>query len=121
VNGRPQSGVDVKKILLALWRNAKNSCNALAIMAETTTLMGDLPAAAARHFVPASLGCALLIPAWLAFADIVFGGRRAAFLCRNQVQPQRHQQIVTAPRRCRSPSGERSVDPDGEVAGGAAM
>jgi hypothetical protein len=44
-----QSGVDVKKILLALWQNAKNSCNALAIMAETTTLMGNLPAAAAGN------------------------------------------------------------------------
>jgi hypothetical protein len=49
VNGRPQSGVDVKKILRALWRNAKNSCNALAIMAETKTSMGDLPAAAAGN------------------------------------------------------------------------
>jgi hypothetical protein len=49
VNGRPHSGVDVKKLLLALWRNAKNSCNAVAIMAETTTLMGDLPAAAAGN------------------------------------------------------------------------
>jgi AcrR family transcriptional regulator len=46
---RSQSGIDVKKILLALWRNAKNSCNALAIMAETTTSMGDLPAAAAGN------------------------------------------------------------------------
>jgi hypothetical protein len=39
----------MKKILLALWQNAKNSCNAVAIMAETTTLMGDLPAAAAGN------------------------------------------------------------------------
>jgi hypothetical protein len=46
VNGRPQSGVDVKKNMLAIWRNAGNSCNALAIMAETTTLMGVFPTAA---------------------------------------------------------------------------
>lgn len=44
-----QSRVDLKKNLLALWQRAQNSCNVLAIMAETTTLMGDLPAAAAGN------------------------------------------------------------------------
>jgi hypothetical protein len=43
-----QSRVDLKFILLALWLNAGNSCNGFAIMAQTTTtLMGDLAAAAA--------------------------------------------------------------------------
>jgi hypothetical protein len=49
MNDGSQSGVDVKKNLLALWPNAKDSCIAHAIMAETTTLMGDLPAAAAGN------------------------------------------------------------------------
>jgi hypothetical protein len=47
--GPSQSTVDVKNILPALLQSAQNSCCAFAIMAETTTLMGDLPAAAAGN------------------------------------------------------------------------